>query len=238
MRRLQWANTQRVPTRGRVSVIVGIIAIAAVLLAGQANAVSGYPPGPFPGAAPAGSFPTVLASQSIGPSGGTISVTVGSTSLTLVVPANAFSQSTQVTIYGDDAAILAPLLPSGLHVVLAFAVGWTPASTASSSLTLTIHDGSIVSGDNAYLTTASGLTKTSSVTLGTGTAQWSFTADPGLVLAGPGAAGTPPNTATSAPTSPSGSGPVSWEVLVVLAAAALLIAAALSLRVRNRPGQR
>jgi hypothetical protein len=142
-----------------------------------------YPPGPYPGPGPAGAYATVVASQTICSTAGTLTATYGSATLTLVVPAGAFSQCTQVTIYADNPAVISPLLPSGSSLVDAYAVGWTPTSTASVALTLTISDPAIPGSATVYQTTASGLTPFSGAQVKAGSVSVSFTSDPGFVIA-------------------------------------------------------
>ena len=170
-----------------------------LLLFLPAVALAGYPPGSYPGAAPTGAFPTVLVSQTVGASGGTLSATSGAAAVTVSVPAGAFAQDTQVTIYGVDSSVLGSLLPSGYVFVDGFAIGWTPTSTALHPLTLVVTDPNISATCKVFQTTASGLTPDNSASVRQGSIQLSFTTDPGFVVGGPSAAATPPPSATPSP---------------------------------------
>lgn len=154
-----------------------------MLLAGGGTALAAYSPGSYPGLAPAGAFPAVVTTQTFGVGGGSLQTNVGGYALTLKVPSGAFSTSTQVTVYSSNAGTLNGLLPSNESFLDAFAIGWTPTSTASKPLLLTVTNANINASTLVYFTTASGLTLDSGATVSNGVASLSFTGDPGVVLA-------------------------------------------------------
>jgi hypothetical protein len=86
------------------------------------------------------------------------------------------------------------MLPAGQTYLASFAVSWTaPDGTspnATSPLWLTISDARIGTTDLLYQTTATGVQPVTG-TLAAGKATFSFTVDPGFVVAAP-AAVTPP----------------------------------------------
>lgn len=198
------------------------------LLAAPVSAA--YPPGGYPGPGPAGGFPTVEVSQTVGSSGGTLTATDGSVALRLTVPAGAFSQSTQVTIYKGSNTVLSSLLPSGERLLLAYAVGWTPASTAAAPLTLTITYTAIPSDATVYLTTATGATAVSGTTINAGSVTVSFTADPGVLVAEPAAASVPVTGAAAGAIG--GISPIMG--LLVLIVGSLLLASGVAVRRRRK----
>lgn len=222
------SSARRVSTIASAGTTLG----AALLLTLSLPALAaGYPPGGYPGPAPAGAFPTVEVSQTVGTNGGTMSVTVGSVHLDLAIPASAFPQTTQVTIYQGASAVMTSLLPSGERLLFAYAVGWTPASTASLPLTLTIADASIPGDAVAYETTSAGLTLASESSVASGSIALVFSSDPGFVVAAPASSPTPtpsPSSGTSAPTPTTGAGPRApagpLEIGLAVAALGVLLA--------------
>lgn len=162
-------------------------------------ALASYPPGAFPGPAPIGAFPSVVLSQTVGTSGGTLSVASGTANITVTVPAVAFTQDTQITIYAIDTSVVGGVLPAGYRLVDGFAIGWAPVSTAALPLTLRITDPGIGTTDQVFETTASGLTPDISASVSAGSASVSFTTDPGYVVAAPSAVSTPPPSAAPTP---------------------------------------
>ena len=203
----------------------GVLAVA-LLVAMSAAASAAYPPGGYPGPAPAGGFPTVEVSQTLGSSGGTLSATDGAVQISLTVPAGAFSASTQVTIYKGADSVLASLLPSGEQLLLSYAIGWTPSSTPASPLTLTITDTAIPGDAIVYDTTSTGVTPAGSATVTAGSVTLSFTADPGIVVAEPSSASpTPVASPAPVPTTGAGASPGGGSLMLGLVVAVLGILA-------------
>src|SRR5260370_6583763 len=111
----------------------------------------------------------------------------------LVVPPGVLPEGTIVTIYAGNASVLANLLPADQPYLASFAVSWAApegsAPKASSALSLTISAPRIGPQALPYQTTATGI-QPSSASLAAGKATFSFTADPGFVVAAPvGSAG-------------------------------------------------
>src|SRR5260370_23913302 len=106
----------------------------------------------------------------------------------LVVPPGVLPEGTIVTIYAGNASVLANLLPADQTYLASFAVSWAApdgsAPKASSALSLTISDPRIGPQALPYQTTATGI-QPSSASLAAGKATFSFTADPGFVVAAP-----------------------------------------------------
>jgi hypothetical protein len=191
-----------------MAVPVAGVALALVGAAlGPTTASAAYPPGGYPGPAPAGGFPTVVVSETVSPGGGSLSAADGAAQLALTIPSGAFSQSTQVTIYGGADSVLGSLLPSGEHLVLAYAVGWDPSSSPLSPLTLTIGDTAIPSDAIVYYATATGIAPATGSTVTAGSITVSFSADPGILVAAPGTSSPPPLPFTGAAEGASGGGP-------------------------------
>lgn len=194
----------------RLTFAAVVAALSLPVLAPGTAWATGYPPGSYPGAAPAGGFPNVIVSQTLGTDGGTEIATNDSAALTVLVPAGAFTQDTQVTIYAVDGPVIANLLPPGYRLVNGFAIGWTPISVAQVPLTVTIEDTNITTSATVYLTTTSGLTPDAEASVRAGSIVISFSTDPGFVIAAPsspspGASSTP--TPASPPPAPTGSIP-------------------------------
>jgi len=192
---------------------------ATLVLAVAPAALAAYPPGPFPGPAPAGLFPTVLTSQTICAEGGTLTVADGSAEIRLDVPPSAFPDCAQITIYGADEALVSPLLPEHYVPVTALAVGWTPAGPPASGLPLTISNTAITTYSLAFHTTGGGIENDAGLVISAGQVTITVTAPLGIVIASPGV----PNTSTGGETPGTGStgSPPTSLLLVVLVLLAL-----------------
>jgi hypothetical protein len=126
-------------------------------------------------------------------SGLTLGTGPNAPSASLVVPPGVLPEETIVTIYAGNALVLANLLPTDQIYLASFAVSWAApggsAPNASSALALTISDPRIGSQTLLYQTTATGLQPIAGGHTA-GKATFSFTADPGFVVAAPvGSAG-------------------------------------------------
>src|ERR1700730_12915782 len=123
-----------------------------------------------------------------GPFGIAISPGQSPPNATLAIPPGVLPEGTIVTIYAGNASVIAGLLPAGQSYLASFAVSWAApdgsSPNASSPLSLKISDARIGSRDLLSQTTATGIRRgTGSVTAGSAT--FSFTADPGFVVAAP-----------------------------------------------------
>jgi uncharacterized repeat protein (TIGR02543 family) len=154
---------------------------------------------------------TPLASFSIvngvGPSG---SFNFGSTTISYVIPVNALSPGTTVSIYGlTDTSSISGVLPSGKTVVSSTVISWLSTDgtvpDASSPIAMTITNSEIVPGTVVYAITGSSI-----VNLGTATTNGSITtnitSDPVIVLANPYVAPVVSPTPVVTPPSSSGGG--------------------------------
>jgi uncharacterized repeat protein (TIGR02543 family) len=153
---------------------------------------------------------TPLASFSIvngvGPSG---SFNFGSTTISYVIPVNALSPGTTVSIYGlTDTSSISGVLPTGKTVVSSTVISWLSTDgtvpDTSSPIAMTITNSEIVPGTVVYAITGSSI-----VNLGTATSNGSITtsitSDPVIILANPVVV-PPVVTPTSTPPSNSGGG--------------------------------
>lgn len=183
----------RLATLGMIALLTG--------LAIPGSAFAGYPPGPFPGPAPGGAFRTIVTSVIVCPDGDVIDATYGHASVSLTIPAGAFVDCTQVTVYVADKAVLGPLIPSGYALADAFAVGWdadTAAGTPSvDALTMAIRDTAISSKAIALEVTATSVTKADSAVVAKGAVTFTFDSPAGFAVAIPDAV----EVATAPPTS-------------------------------------
>jgi hypothetical protein len=194
-------------------------AAAFLMLCLAAPAVlAAYPPGPFPGPAPAGTFPTVLTSQTVCSEGGSLVVSTGAADIRLDVPPAAFPDCAQITIYGADEALVSPLVPEHYVFVAALAIAWTPAGPPASGLPLTVSDTAITTYSLAFRTTGGGITNDAGLLVDTGQVATSVTEPLGIVIASPGV----PNTSTGeAPgTGPDGGSPDGWPLVMLILAIA------------------
>jgi uncharacterized repeat protein (TIGR02543 family) len=154
---------------------------------------------------------TPLASFSIvngvGPSG---SFNFGSTTISYVIPVNALSPGTTVSIYGlTDTSSISGVLPTGKTVVSSTVISWLSTDgtvpDASSPIAMTITNSEIVPGTVVYAITGSSI-----VNLGTATTNGSITtnitSDPVIVLANPYVAPVVSPTPVVTPPSSSGGG--------------------------------
>ncbi|MGA2970473.1 MAG: hypothetical protein ABSE75_11780, partial [Acidimicrobiales bacterium] len=151
---------------------------------------SGSTNAPPPSTLPSSSFGTPT-SAVVPTTATTITVTssLGGQSTTVTVPAGALPSGTVVSVYPIiDTSSLAPMVPSGQSYVIAFAVSWqttgdtSPAATTP--LTMTISDASIVAGDTIYELSSTGLVVVGTATAN-GTATVTFSNDPVFVVASP-----------------------------------------------------
>ncbi|HVA22720.1 MAG TPA: hypothetical protein VNN74_11585 [Candidatus Micrarchaeia archaeon] len=150
IRNLGWHLHHRARAVVVASALVGAAIAAPTVLAG-------YAPGPFPGPAPGGSFTAVLTSHTLCAGGGTVAVNVDGVRLIWTVPARDLAGCHQFTIYAADRARLLGELPSGQHYFFAFAVAWTPRSTAPHALTFTVFDPKLTLLSRVYKITKTGL---------------------------------------------------------------------------------
>jgi hypothetical protein len=97
-------------------------AAAATVLATAAVAVAGYGPEAPPGPPVPGGFSVVIASHTIGPNGGMLTVTTGLTRLRLSVPAHALAHRVQFTFTRPRLSGLQNAIPKGKRLRVGFAL--------------------------------------------------------------------------------------------------------------------
>ena len=220
----------RLPAAFVVSLVALWLTVPAVLAA--------YPPGPFPGPAPAGAFPTVLMSRTVCTTADTLVVADGASNVRLEVPAGAFAECTQLTIYAVDESIVKNLLPDGYSVIDALAIGWSPDATPTVALALTVTDAAIASDSTGFQTTMGGVSSSSDITVSSGHASASFSHAIGIVVAGQqeveGATGQP----SPLPSTDLGESSGSPELILTFAVVVLGGAAFVGLVIARRPRQR
>lgn len=127
-------------TRRSVGRAIPIVAGVLALTVAAPAALGAYAPGPFPGPAPGGSFRAVLTSTTFCATGGTIYKLADGILIKVTVPASDLPGCQQFALYAADEALLLKDVPKGQHYLFAFAIAWTPASTAPHALTFTVFD--------------------------------------------------------------------------------------------------
>jgi hypothetical protein len=222
------------------SALAGAAAASVATLILPIAALAAYPPGPFPGAAPGGAFSTIVTSAIVCADGGSLQGQTANGNVTADIPALAFAECTQVTIYAGNRAVIGPTLPAGLALADAVAVGWQSTSNAASAETntakvavgsavkLTIDDPTITTAAKAYRTTSTGIEAFAGASIANGHVTFNLVDPTGVAVAtpraGPVAGTTPPPTDADVPTTrPVDSSPLgAWVLLVAGLAAAIL----------------
>lgn len=156
------------------SVAIGILASG--LLAGPASAAgTGYGPGTGQ-STPPGGFINTVTSQTVQPSGGTVSATYDGDKLNLAIPAGDFSTPVEVTI-------TAPTLSQISGAVAAFEVTFTVngkpvTGTFGTPVAFTITSSSIKTGDVVDIWNGSSWVAYPDSSVTTGSAKITITSDP------------------------------------------------------------
>jgi hypothetical protein len=169
---------------------IGLLAAGIVLAAPTAAfaAGTGYTPGaPAPGGTATGLPGNVVSTTTIQPSGGTANATIGSTSITVTVPAGAFTGPVQLVV--TDASSSAVAAAGGASTVVTFGVGFyvngTKVTGTFPAVTITVSSPSITAGSTVYFVTASGLQAVSGDSVQAGSATFTITSDPVVEVATP-----------------------------------------------------
>lgn len=217
----------------------GGVAIACVLAAGITTA-AGYPPGGYPGPAPENAFPTVAVSQTVDAHGGEVSATEGGIGIRVEVPPGSFLEPTQVTVYVGATSVVGPVVPPGDHLLLAYAIAWTPVVDAAHSLTLSLSDAAISAGAHVYTTTGTGVTPAPDATVRTGSVTLGFSSEMAIVVAEAGGSSTQPRVSPPSTRGSSEGGGPPTLVLALVALAVVLVAGSVVAwrRSRGREGGR
>jgi hypothetical protein len=109
--------SNRRPRRSRA-----LIAVTATALATASAAIAGYGPEAPPGPAVPGGFSSVIASRTIGRSGGTLNVKTGHTGLRLNIPKRALTRRVQFTFTRPRLSGVRTAVPKGKRLVVGFAL--------------------------------------------------------------------------------------------------------------------
>jgi hypothetical protein len=179
-------------TIGSLLAAIGVMVAGSAMflaLAGPASAAgTGYAPAPAPTPTPTPSTTcgsgAIVTSADVGAAGGSITGTVGGSTVTVTVPAGALpSTGTQVALT-DTAGTAAA--PSGDTIVLSFAVNFCVngskfTGTFATPVTVTVSDPAIKPGQSLFVLTPSGLVPVSA-TIGNGSFTITITGDPTFVL--------------------------------------------------------
>ncbi len=200
---------------------------------------SGYtPPAGGSGTTATGLPGSVVTSTTIQPSGGTANATIGNSTITVTVPAGAFTGPVQVVVTDASASNVTP--PSGTTTVVTFGVGFyqngVKVTGTFPAVTVTVASPSITAGSTVYFVTGSGLQPVSGAAVQAGSVTVTVTSDPVVEVATPvgaaatGAAGTAISGATSAQTGK----PFYLEGLLAAALTAFGALLLVALRLRRR----
>ena len=135
---------------------------------------------------PASTFGTPTSVTTSSTTSTTVSETSGGASETITVPAGALPSGTTVSVYPvTNTAPLVAQVPTGSSYVLSFAVTWEAPNgtspTATTPITMTITDPSIVAGDTIYEVTSAGLVAVGTATAN-GTVTITFSSDPTFLV--------------------------------------------------------
>ena len=182
----------------------GIAVLATVATSPAAFAAgTGYAPTESaPGGSAAGLPGTVVTSTTISPSGGSVSGTVGGSTVTATIPAGAFADPVQAVL--TDAAGSGVVPPNGGTSVVTFGVAFyvngTKVTGAFPAVTITVTSASITAGSTVYLVVGASLQAVSGASVTNGSATFSITSDPVVEIAAASTSSLPITGATSVQT--------------------------------------
>ena len=199
---------------------------------GSSTGGTGAPPG----------YTTVLTTQTVQPSGGTVTTTGGGSTITVVVPAGATASAIQIEITEGTLSALTGL-PSGSTPVLAYGItillnGQKDTATFSPPLKVTISNPKITSANSVVIwdpgtgtfAPAAQSTTVSGVTVASGSVTFDITADPYTALL---AGSSTPSAPVAGATTPSTGFP--WITELVAGLALIAGGLLLALRLRRSP---
>ena len=159
------------------------VAASAVSSGGGTPPASNAPP---PSGIAASSYGTPVSGSVTAGAPLTTTVTSGSATNSVVVPAGALPAGTVVSVYPiTTTTALTALIPSGQSYVTSVAVTWASGATsptATSPITLTITDPSIVVGDTVYALSSTGTLTSVGTATANGTVTVTFSSDPVFVV--------------------------------------------------------
>jgi hypothetical protein len=161
---------------------------------GAFAAGSGYAPSgnPTDRGTASGLAGAVVSSTTVQPSGGTATGTVGSSTITVTVPAGAFKDPVQVVLTDATTASVTP--STGGSVIVAFGIGiyvnGTKITGTFPAITVAVTSSAITVSSMVDFVGGSGLQAVSGATIGAGSATFTITSDPVVELASAPAGGT------------------------------------------------
>jgi hypothetical protein len=231
-----------------------LIAMSGLLLSSPAwGAGSGYSPGTGSGTGAGGSGPTtptgftdIVTTQTVQPSGGTVTATAGTTTVQVVVPSGALATPFQAVVTSGTTSGLSGL-PSGAQPTLAIGIGFEQngqkvTGTFNTPITVTITDSSITTAEQVVIydpstgtyVPVSEATNVANVSVTNGQVTFQVLADPYIALLAASSAAVAP--AVGGATTPVTGVPIVTEAAVggVLVIAGLLLAMRLRRRVERR----
>lgn len=174
---------------GRCANVLRCIGLASVLGVGAVGLFSGYASaastgGSYGGGGPQGTPPgsfTVLTSQTVAKTGGTVTGTHGGQKVTITIPATDFSTRVQVTILVGTVSSIQNAVVS---FEVSFAIGGTTVSgTFSKPVVMTITDSAIKAGYIVEEWDVSSWVTYSHATVSSGSATITVTTDPAFAVA-------------------------------------------------------
>jgi hypothetical protein len=202
-----------------------VLSIPGIAVAAGQSYTGGNAPGTGPtgGATTAPGFTTILTTQTIQPSGGSVSASSGGSTVSVTIPAGALTTPAQITLSTGSPSGLSGL-PSGASPIVALGVsidvnGSKYTGTFNSPITVTISNPGITTADQLLVydpasgsyVSASQASNVANVTVSAGKITLQILSDPYVVVsAATGAAAT---TAVTGATSATTGVPVLAEVL-------------------------
>ena len=175
----------------QVGAAVGVATAASVLGSATAFAAgNGYAPSSGTGtpAGVPGGFTSVLTTATVQPSGGTVTGSDNGNTVTVTVPAGAFTQPAQVVLTAGDVAQIGSAGQAGKQTVVAVGISvlvnnTTFTGTFPKPITVTIA-GNFATGDEVvvYNPSTSSWSPVPGATIANGTATFSITSDPDIAV--------------------------------------------------------
>lgn len=165
---------------------IGVLAPTAAFGAG-----TGYTPTPPPIPVP-GTFGTVMCTQTVSSTGGTVTCTVQGAGITVTIPSNSFTSPIQVVITAGNCAQIGNAGVTNYNCFLAFGViliqnGQKYTGTITPPANVTVSLSSINTTDKvvAFNTANSTYGSQSPVTIGNGTITFPISSDPYIAVLAP-----------------------------------------------------
>lgn len=211
------------------SLVAATVAGFVLLWAGPAlGAGTGYATSPA-ATAPPGGFTSVVVSQSVPPSGGTVTTTYNGSKLTITVPSGSFTATVQVTV---TAATVGQIAGAVVGFDVTFTLnGQSVSGTFAHPVTFTITNNDIKAGDVVNVWNGSAWVGYPNASVTNGSAKIVVTSDPAFVVQAASTSAAPTAVVPGATTATTG-----FPLLTLVAAAGGFVLIGLSglLAVRRR----